>query len=253
VGFVYIPGYLWTHYVFKKGRNFSAVCPYNAAYVERWTEKRVPVIPNSIPVSFVESGISGIPETGRPSPYVIASAISAAPFKNARRALQAYAQVRRKVPDSKYMLMGPGLEDGGREHAWAKAKGLTAGVEFLGPVRHKEALERMKEIHVLFHPSLEDCCNNSLLEAMALGKLVVAGALSGGCAWTLDNGKAGVLVDVHDVKRMADTLVNTYEDWHQSTIVAQAGRTFALMRYAPDTVVSQYERLYADITLGSNV
>jgi len=76
---------------------------------------------------------------------------------------------------------------------------------------------------------------------MSLGKIVVAGENSGGCAWVLDGGKAGVLADASSPRAMADALVRVYRNWSWARALAENGRRLALTRYAPGTVVAQYE------------
>jgi glycosyltransferase involved in cell wall biosynthesis len=78
------------------------------------------------------------------------------------------------------------------------------GVELTGSVPHDEVANRIADAHVLCQPSLLEPLGQSLLEAMACGRPVVATRI-GGPPELVPPG-AGVLVDPLDEEALADAL-----------------------------------------------
>jgi glycosyltransferase involved in cell wall biosynthesis len=246
-GWRYLPHFIYTHYVFRRGRWFTAVSPYNAAYAAKWTGREVTVIPNGLP-----SGKDCYPEEPeiskeRPDVLKIASALSDAPFKNARRALLAIRDFRRKVPNLQYVLMGPGLEKGGELYRWAEKQGAHDGVAFLGGVPHARVLEEFRQCDIMFHPSLEECCNNAVVEALGMGKIVVGARGAGGTPWVLNGGRAGFLVDARSEQDMVSVLNRIYSHWSEAREIAAGGLQLARRRYSPARIMGMYEQVYEQV------
>lgn len=86
----------------------------------------------------------------------------------------------------------------------------------------------------------------ALLEALALGVPVIAGEDSGGTRWTLDEGRAGLLVDITDPAAVADAMKelaspDEREKW------AQRGLDLARGRFHIRHVADAYERIYTEL------
>lgn len=83
------------------------------------------------------------------------------------------------------------------------------GVELTGPVSHEEVPARLAAAHVLCQPSLLEPLGQSLLEALACGRPVVATRVGGAPELVPPGG--GVLVDPLDVDGIADGLAEAAE------------------------------------------
>jgi len=243
LGWQYLPLYLIARYVLRRSRHVTAVSPYVSGYLQRILRRPVPVIPNCLPGGNLELHARFRPplSDGR---LAVASALSWAPFKNVRRALRAFALVRRELPDATYDLAGPGLGKDGPARRWACREGLADNVTFHGVLLHDELMRVFGESDVILHPSLEESLPGPLIEGMALGRIVIAGRDSGGCAWALDAGRAGVLTDMHSVQAIAGALLDCVRHSDEHRKLAEHGRKFALERYDPETVVDRYEEAY---------
>ena len=79
---------------------------------------------------------------------------------------------------------------------WAQKKGLSDGVNFVGPVDPDELIDIYEQVDLMVHPSMEESFGMVLVEAMARKIPVIGGEKSGAVPWVLDNGKAGVLTDI---------------------------------------------------------
>lgn len=248
VGWTYFPNYLITRYVIRHASHLSAVSPYNAEFVRRVTTKEVRVVPNCASPACLELGSQLFDKAPLfASGLIIASAIGAVDFKNPRKALEAFSLVRQKNRDARYRLMGPGLADGDEIARWARARGFDEGVEFLGNRSHDDVLKVFAESSIILHPSLEEACSNTVVEAMALGKPIVAGTSGGGTPWVLDGGRAGLLVDVRSAAEMANAMRSLYADRNMAQRLARQAFDRARSSFSPEAVLQGYEQLYKEI------
>lgn len=241
----YIGNYLITLHVLRKARCLTAVSPYIAEYVERIAGRQVTVIPNCVSDELVAlSAREEGPARKRGNNPAIASAVSAADFKNAKGAIRAFAATRKQVPDARYDLVGHGTDTAGEIATWARDHGLAEGVTFHGAILNSRFLEILDAADVLLHPSLEEAFPGPPLEGMALGKTVVAGQNTGGCPWQLDEGRAGVLVDVRSPAAMAERLVDILNRPEMYAAQRTHARRLIQTRYSPHAVAGAYQAMY---------
>jgi glycosyltransferase involved in cell wall biosynthesis len=66
-----------------------------------------------------------------------------------------------------------------------------------------QVLAELRVSTAMVHPSRWEACCMAIAEAMSLGLPVVGGRDSGGVGWQLDQGRAGILVDVTDPRDIA--------------------------------------------------
>lgn len=78
------------------------------------------------------------------------------------------------------------------------------------------------------------------IEAMAIGIPVIAGSRSGGMPWTLDYGKAGLLVDVRSSEAIARGMETLVLNRELRQRLGVEGRKLALSEYQIDQTVERY-------------
>ena len=144
--------------------------------------RSIRVIPNAIPRDIEIGSHSPAPEP------VILDLSSADHHKNAAGLLRAFAVTRRSVPQARLHLAGFGLESDSPMAHWAERQNLASGVHFLGPLGRAEVAEQMRAAWLLAHSALEESFGNTVLEALATGTPVIAGAHSGALPWVLGEG-----------------------------------------------------------------
>ena len=83
--------------------------------------------------------------------------------------------------------------------------GLNEEVVIVNDAAHKEALRYIQAADVLLLPSVEEGIANVVLEAMALGTLVVTTDV-GGMRETIEEGVNGFVVKVRDTQGITDAL-----------------------------------------------
>ena len=224
-----------------KVRHLTAVSPYLA---ERWRRQMlyrrpIAVIPNALP-----AGVASIPDEQTSRPLVVLDIADSSRHKNSVGLLRAFAIARRTVPQAQLRLVGPGLGSDDAIAESARARGLDVGVTFVGPVDRTGVRDELNRASLLAHSSLEESFGLVLIEAMAAGVPVLAGHRSGGVPWVLDEGRAGVLVDVRDPDRfgaaIADMLVNPDRPRHlREVALRRVEEEFGLAH-----VTSLYQHVY---------
>ncbi len=94
---------------------------------------------------------------------------------------------------------------------------------------------------LLTHPSREEACGMVIAEAQLASTAVIGGFSSGGVAWTLDYGVAGVLVDIESAEQLAGAIVALADDPAYRNDLAEAGHALAMSRYEPEVIITRIE------------
>ena len=234
--------------VLSRARRVVGVAPYVADHLRRYMLYRGPrlVIPNGMPESLFEHPAKERSDTGGTG--FAASLVGWSGRKNSEALIEAFARVRATDPDSRLILFGSGHGAGEPAEAWSRERGMASGIEFVGQVSHAELLRRLAaEVHILVHPALEEAQPMALIEAMAMGIPVIAGKRSGGVPWTLDDGRAGVLVDVTHPEEIADQMLRLAADEGERRRWGEAGRRLAVERFHIRSVADAWEAQYEEL------
>jgi len=95
-------------------------------------------------------------------------------------------------------------------------------------------------------PSLQQGIGVLLLEAMALGRPVIASGV-GGILTVLDNNNAGITVPASDSRGLADAILKLINDPDDTRRMAQAGRSLVEQRFTLDRMVDEITALYSEL------
>jgi glycosyltransferase involved in cell wall biosynthesis len=133
-------------------------------------------------------------------------------------------------------LVGDGPERAALE---AQARSSGVPVEFLGA--RTDIPELLADCDVFVLASHQEGCSNSLLEAMAAGRPIVATAV-GGTPEVL--GDAGVLVPAHDPATMYRELAALTRDETRRRTLALAARERAMTHFSLDQMIDAHMSLY---------
>jgi L-malate glycosyltransferase len=246
IGFIIIRTVM-AYKVARKAQRVIAVSPYVADHLRRYGFRGGPieVVPNGMPsVNFERSRNR---EPGRA--FTFATVLPQwSGLKNGGAAIEAFAKVRRVLPDSQMLMFGAGHSADGPAAAWARQRGLGGGIEFIGQVPYAQLIALLsRRVDVLVHPSLEEAHPMPLIEAMSLGLPAIGGDRVGGVPWTLGNGECGVLVDVRSPDQIASAMVRLAQDEDTRARLGEAGREFAKSNFHIEHVADQYEAIYAEV------
>lgn len=155
---------------------------------------------------------------------------------------EALPAVLREVPELVVLCAGEGPHRAALERQ-AAARGLAAHVRFLGQRADVPALYALSALAVL--PSLAESFGFAALEAMSLGRAVVA-SRAGGLPEVVADGETGLLTGVGDAAALAAALTTLLRDPARREAMGAAGRARAAL-FTSERMVRGYEAVYAGL------
>lgn len=215
-------------------KNLTVVAPYLSNHMRcSGYFGKIHVIPNGLDLADWPYKPKAIPTI---SP-VIAAIGNRLPLKNIGAALAAYSLVREQVPTSELHLFGPGLDQ------YKKKEGV-----FVHGMVPNNALREfhLSRTSILVHPSRQEVCPVSIIEARALGIPVVAGIDSGGVPYVMGNTVPG-LVDINDPKKIAEAVLSILSDGRIYERLCVTGRADVELRFDIQRVAECYLNIYQEI------
>ncbi len=141
--------------------------------------------------------------------------------------LEAFKQVKQEIPDSRLIIVGPGTRLRRKYEKQVMRSGLK-DVVFAGFVSYDELPRYYKTADVFCAPATgRESFGIVLLEAMAVGKPIVASNIEG-YASVVTHGVDGLLVPPEDKERLAQTLISLLTDQSLRQEMGAKGRVKAL-------------------------
>jgi L-malate glycosyltransferase len=182
------------------------------------------------------------PQLGADSQLIVVVANMNVKTKGHTDLIHAAAEVSRKFRDSKFLLVGDGVE---RTHleAMTSELGLSKTVLFLGCRNDVPDLLACCDLFVL--PSWAEGLPNSVLEAMAVGVPLVATGV-GGTPEIIDDGVSGLLVPPRDSHALAMAIMQLLGDKGLAKRLARSAQERARTQFSFDRLLSELERLYLE-------
>ncbi|MEN8721595.1 MAG: glycosyltransferase family 4 protein [Alphaproteobacteria bacterium] len=113
--------------------------------------------------------------------------------KNIKRALNIFSAIQSKIPNAKFMIIGP---DGGERtklEALTSSLGIDAAVTFSGALAQEEIFELAKDYTFFLQTSDVEGMSMSVVEAMQLGLIPLVTPV-GEIGAYVTNGKSGILI-----------------------------------------------------------
>jgi len=255
--FKYIPNYyrfgllLMALFVFRKAKNLTAVSPYVRGEIARFSKSEISVVPNPTPLETIKISLDNLEdEVDLAVPKIVMLLNGWGPLKNAKPAMQAFNQLLNGNPKATLHIFGYDFQMGGPAQHWAKKNNIDQNVFFHGPTAHPEILSFLNQATMLLHPSLEECCPMTLIEAMSCGLPVVGGENSGGVPWVLGYGKAGLLVDVSKPNEMAEKMNTLLTDKQLYSDCRKKSIQRIQLLFTQEAVAAAYEDIYLKILKG---
>ncbi len=223
-------------------KHVIAVSPYVEQYLRRRHKFRgtIRVIPNAI--SEVD------PQLSAPRPFPKSGVVTFGCYggpgriKNIPNAIRAFRVLQKRMPQSRLSIFGTGWSVREREELGGN------GVVFRGAMLHHDFLRAMaEEIDVWVHPARVEAHPITICEAIQCGCAVLAGRDSGGVAWTLDSGRAGMLIDIERPAEIADAMSTAITDrvWADASI--RHGRQFIRKQFSHEVALNGHLEYYREI------
>ncbi len=187
------------------------------------------------------------PAGGAGRPLVIGTIGRLDRVKNQGALLEAFARLAgppgAPAGRLRLVIVGGGPEEGGLR-ARAQALGIAPHVWFAGARGDAPALLRGFDIFVL--PSVNEGISNTILEAMASARPVVAGRV-GGNGELIEDGCTGTLYDAADPRALDAAILRYLGDAGLRAAHGEAARGHCLARFSMGAMVQGYTALYDDL------
>jgi glycosyltransferase involved in cell wall biosynthesis len=167
------------------------------------------------------------------------------PLKGYEVMLDALPAVLSAMPAAHYLIIGGGeAEYGARLKAITVERGITERVHFAG---FQESVgSYLSALDLYVHPSLKEAFGLAVVEAMAMGKAVIA-TTTGGLPEVVAQGETGLLVPPGDAESLAAAVVSLLEDKVRREQMGRSGKARAQERFSLDASVRHIEQLYGEV------
>jgi phosphatidylinositol alpha-1,6-mannosyltransferase len=165
-------------------------------------------------------------------------------------ALQALAQLRRHVPNVRYLVVGDG-EERPRLEALAEELGVRACAHFTGKVPEADLPAYFAAGDVFLHPNRIHEADSEgfgivFLEAQATGRPVVGGN-TGGVPETMIAGETGLLVSGEDVAETVSALRPLLENKALRSRMGEAGRRHVVQNFSWEKAARAVEEVHHQV------
>jgi phosphatidylinositol alpha-mannosyltransferase len=224
-----------------------AVSPAALRLVERYFDDHYEIIPNGVNYEQFATPMPPFPEfkDGKLNMLFLGRLEKR---KGLPYLLQAYAQVKARLPEVRLIIVGP---DGGMRagaEAFVRREGLT-DVVFTGYVSNGDLPRYYRTADIFCAPNTgNESFGIILLEAMAAGTPVVASNIEG-FAYVVTHEKEGLLVPPRDAAALADALVQLLTDADCRREMGRGGQEKA-RQFSWDRVSQQVLALYQRVAAG---
>lgn len=155
---------------------------------------------------------------------------------------RAFRQICQKIPDSLLLIFGLGPLEADLRFKVRKLD-LGQSIKFMGPVDYHKVPESLSLIDVFLHPSLHEGFGRSILEALAMGKAVVATKV-GGIPDLIKDGKNGFLIEPHNFQALASKALELARNPELRLKFGKAGREWVKENYEWHDGIKKFADLF---------
>jgi glycosyltransferase involved in cell wall biosynthesis len=230
---------------YARNRALIAVSDAVADSVVSWPGPKPEVIRNGVSVTVdPDAAISARGELGiGEKSALIAHVGNIRPGKGHDNLIEAVADLASRRSDFLVVSIGVEKHDGDLDRVRTKAEqaNLTDRIRFLG--RRQDALSFVAASDVFVNPSEVEGLPVAVLEAMALGRPVVATA-AGGVPTIVRDGETGLLVETSDPLALAKGIERLLDDRPLAARLGEAARDLVDSEYSLQPMIRATEDVY---------
>lgn len=210
-------------------------------------KERIQVVRNGVDLSrfdFSRNGVDYRARLGLPPEALVFGAVGRlVPVKAYPVLLKAAKLVFREIPAAHLAIVGDGPLRHELVHL-ARDYNMMDRVHFLGARKDVSEILRALDVYVLCSES--EGMSNTILEAMASGRPVVATAVGGNPELVVD-GETGLLVPPNHPHHLATALAKLLREPARRQCLGQRGRQRVEERFSLESMVRNYARVYAEM------
>ncbi len=203
---------------------------------------RVRVIHNGIapaPPGAQDERVARLAERGP----VIGALTMLRPGKGLETLIDATPALRARHPATQLAIVGDG-PDRAQLGERAAARGVADAVHFVGAC--ERPLEALRAMDLFVHPSWAESFPYVLLEAMTLGRPIVASAV-GGVGEAIEDGVSGWLVAPRDPDALAGALCELLDDRVRARELGERARERALREFTLEGMIDRLSAVYDEL------
>jgi phosphatidylinositol alpha-mannosyltransferase len=187
-----------------------AVSPPAREYVNKYFPGEYTIIPNGVDTKYFSPDATPIEEfiDGKLNILFIGRLEKR---KGLDYLLEAYKRVKPEIPDSRLIVVGPGIRLRNKYEKRVRRSGLK-DVVFVGYVSYRDLPRYYKTADIVCCPAIGwESFGIVLIEAMAVGKPIVASNIEG-YASVMSDGVEGLLVPPKNAEKLAEALISLMSD-----------------------------------------
>jgi len=236
----------------KWSRNLTgriAVSPIALSFVSKYFHHDYTVIPNGIDAAHFHPDVSPIPEydDGRPNIVFVGRMEKR---KGVNYLIKAFQVVKREIPDCRLIIVGPGTRLRKRYEGHVRKYNIK-DVVFVGYASYDDLPRYYRTATVVCAPAIGwESFGIVLLEAMAVGKPLVASNIAG-YASVINDGEDGMLVPRRNTRELSSALVKVIKDKSLQQRLGERGREKAI-RYDWSEVTERLVNFYKETIVRYN-
>ena len=159
------------------------------------------------------------------------------PQKGHRYFIESAKAIHTKFPHVQFLIVGGGYLEAELK-SYVCQLGIDQNVHFLG--HHDNVLSVLSKTDIMALPSEEEGLPNAVMEAMLLGKPVVATDV-GGVSELVVHGKTGYIVDKGNVEQLTERIIHLLNHPERCREFGKEGRTRILNHFTLDKMLNQLE------------
>ena len=235
--------YLWTaarleSFALPRAAGVICITSYTRRQVED-AARQTWLIPNAVNPAFFE-----VPSRPAAAPRLLCVGTICAHKNQVRliKALDAWAKGR----DGQLVFAGDGNDSDEYVRTFRALVAARPWCVCRGSLDEVGIREELSRSTLLVHPTLEDNCPNAVLEAMAAGVPVAAGAV-GGVPDLVQDGVTGVLFDSRSEDAIARAVAGLLEAPGRCGEMGRMARQAALERFHPRRIAEQHRVVYREV------
>lgn len=222
----------------------------NVAMMEGYPVNRIEVLHNGMNVVRFESEMDpgfrerlGIGSAD----YIVGMVSNLYAVKRPEDLIRAVSLLRKRIGNVHLVLVGGGPIEIEPLKEFVRRSGMTGSVHFLGRVT--DAIPIIKHFDVCVSCSESEGLSNSIIEYMGCGKPVVCTGV-GGNPELVEDGANGYLVNVGDVRALANRIHDILHNESLRHALGQNGKNRFYREFTSDRMVAAYMDMYDEVLNG---
>jgi len=168
------------------------------------------------------------------------------PIKGHKYFLDAARLILNDFPQAKFLVVGSYEDKNYFEELKSIVKTLDMEHNVIFTGWRSDTGDIISIMDIFVNSSISEGFSNAVLEAMALGKPVVATNV-GGTPESVVNGKTGLLVSPCNSKELADSILSFLRDMKKASQMGLVGMTRAKETFSIDAMMNKIEKLYEEL------